>query len=265
MSADFTFDPGLVFDDTTMTTAKNATGVLRDVAGGSVQPVYDLLGNPLSGLSTNEFGYVGRFKADIGKGVLDFGSITQPVFSWDYFTADSIGAGSPSASGVLSSVRAEAAGFTLFENVGGQGYSYINPTGWTFGPLESGTQTGMVDTADGSMATTVEGWYTGRLNVQIGWPTTGPDWVFPNVSTYSGNLGQARMPIPQLPPFAGISGHSLKGVQASIQIEPFYSPAYVSGGGYIGALLEWAGSYGSPKGPNNTAKPFLRFDIYRIA
>lgn len=83
MAASFSFDPGLVFDDVSLTPSASATGVLLDQPGGTAQQVYDLNGNPLDHLSSNSRGYVARFKAGIGIGYISFGSILQPVVSME--------------------------------------------------------------------------------------------------------------------------------------------------------------------------------------
>jgi hypothetical protein len=63
---DYTYAPFLLLDDVTGDVVRNATGgQLLDQAGGVVQPVYDLLDQPLTGLSTNAKGVGASFKADI--------------------------------------------------------------------------------------------------------------------------------------------------------------------------------------------------------
>lgn len=81
--ADFTYDPGLVFNDVTMEPARLATGILCN-ANDLTTPlqVFDLNNSPLPTLQTNEQGYVGRFRANVPDGVMVFpGGTVQPVSS----------------------------------------------------------------------------------------------------------------------------------------------------------------------------------------
>lgn len=81
MAHDFIFDPGVVYDDATGQRAVNSQGDLYDVAGGMIQPVYDLNGNLMTRLASNVDGYIARWRADISRGVVKFGNIWQPVIS----------------------------------------------------------------------------------------------------------------------------------------------------------------------------------------
>lgn len=79
--ADFTYDPGLVIDDETGAPVPNATGELRETVDGDAVDVYDLLGTPLTELTTNDAGVVQRFSADISVGYMSFGATPQFVAS----------------------------------------------------------------------------------------------------------------------------------------------------------------------------------------
>ena len=81
MVADFTVAQGVVVDGTTNIPIKNGSGVLRDQAGGNVQNMYDLLGNPIANIPVNDYGVHSPFKMDIPRGTLDFGSVLLPVKS----------------------------------------------------------------------------------------------------------------------------------------------------------------------------------------
>ena len=79
---DYTYGPFLVLDETTGEPTAEATGgQLLDVAGGTPQPVYDLLGSPLAELITNRLGVTGSFMADVPYGLVSFGSVALPVIS----------------------------------------------------------------------------------------------------------------------------------------------------------------------------------------
>jgi hypothetical protein len=79
--AAYTVSQGVVIDGTTSQPIRGGTGVLRDVAGGDVQPMFDLLGNPIASIPVNEFGVYSPFSMDIPRGTLDFGSVLLPVKS----------------------------------------------------------------------------------------------------------------------------------------------------------------------------------------
>lgn len=79
--ADFTYDPGLVIDDTTGAPVPNAIGELRETPEGAAVAVYDLNGVSLPGLATNAAGVCQRFSADISVGFISFGSVPQRVAS----------------------------------------------------------------------------------------------------------------------------------------------------------------------------------------
>lgn len=73
--ADYTFAPAPVFVEETGEFAIGSTGVLRDVAGGTQQLVYDLNDLPLDFITVGPKGAHQAFKADVAHGVLDFGSV----------------------------------------------------------------------------------------------------------------------------------------------------------------------------------------------
>lgn len=79
-----TFDPGLVFDDVTNLPAESALGdLLASADDPTPLPIYDMQGNPLARLTTNDDGYCARFRADVGVGVIMFGVVAQPVVSME--------------------------------------------------------------------------------------------------------------------------------------------------------------------------------------
>ena len=104
MAADWTYDPGIVFDDATLEPAPNATGQLLNVAGGTAQQVYNLQGSPLPNLTTNQYGYLARFKAGVPFGVISFGSVLQPVVS-----VEALNSGPQAAAAATSAAQAAAA------------------------------------------------------------------------------------------------------------------------------------------------------------
>lgn len=79
--ADFTYDPGLVINDTTGLPVPNATGEFRATRDGAPVPVYDLNGVPMAGLSTSPVGVCQRFSADISTGYMFFAGPVQFVAS----------------------------------------------------------------------------------------------------------------------------------------------------------------------------------------
>src|SRR4051794_2217946 len=81
MPAPYTVSQGVVIDGTTNQPIKGGSGVLRDAAGGAVQAMYDLLGNPIANIPVNDFGVFSPFGMDIPRGTLDFGSVLLPVKS----------------------------------------------------------------------------------------------------------------------------------------------------------------------------------------
>jgi hypothetical protein len=83
MTAGYTYDPGLVVDDVTNLPSVNASGSLVASVGGAPLAVYDLLGTPIDHLVTNANGYVARFRADVPTALVSFGSVNQPVVSFE--------------------------------------------------------------------------------------------------------------------------------------------------------------------------------------
>jgi hypothetical protein len=79
--APYTVSQGVVIDGTTNQPVKGGNGVLRDMAGGTVQAMYDLIGNPIASIPVNDFGVFSPFGMDIPRGTLDFGSVLLPVKS----------------------------------------------------------------------------------------------------------------------------------------------------------------------------------------
>jgi hypothetical protein len=154
MAATNTFDAGLIFDDTTLTPSQSAVGYLYDVAGGTVQTVYDLNGNPLANnqLITNSKGYCARFKAGIGRGIVSFGSVLQPVVSMEVLDAGANSAAAAasaataatnsassasSASSAAASAAASATAAQLAAGSGGTGGGL--PAGTTLDQIPNGS------------------------------------------------------------------------------------------------------------------------------
>ena len=81
MTADFTYQQGVAIDPQTSRLVEAGSGVFRDKAGGTVQAMYDLLGNPIVGILLSDIGVHAAFKADLPRGVLTFGSVDLPAVS----------------------------------------------------------------------------------------------------------------------------------------------------------------------------------------
>jgi hypothetical protein len=85
MAADWTFDPGIVIDDDTLQPQANLTGTFTLTVGGATQTVYDINGSVIGSLSSNQYGYVNRFRADSPTGFINFGVVAQPVVAFEVF------------------------------------------------------------------------------------------------------------------------------------------------------------------------------------
>lgn len=85
MTADYTYDPGLVFNPETSSVIRNETGGQLYAQTTDVSPVtiYDLLGNVITELVTNELGLCLPFKAGIPMGYVKFGDLFQSVISYE--------------------------------------------------------------------------------------------------------------------------------------------------------------------------------------
>lgn len=111
MVADYNYQQGAVItSDSTLVTS--GTGVLKDVAGGTAQQVYDMLGNPIASIPVNALGVFPSFRADIPRGVLGFGLVDLPVSSLEAADgADALVAAAAAA------VTAESARLTAAESL----------------------------------------------------------------------------------------------------------------------------------------------------
>lgn len=181
MAATNTFDPGLVYDDATLTPAISATGQLLDVAGGTAQTVYDLNGNPLAGnvLTSNNKGYVGRFKAGIPFGVISFGSVLQPVVSIEALQSgpaaaaaatSAANAAASAATAITSANAAAAAAATSAQQVSdyiaaGTGGGGGLPAGTTLDTIPDGSSRAAITPAE---RTRLSGVQTGATRLLIG-------------------------------------------------------------------------------------------------
>lgn len=85
MPADNTFEPGLVFNPVTSTIIRNETGgqLYAQTTDPTPVTIYDLLGNVITELVTNELGLCLPFKAGIPMGYVKFGTLFQPVISYE--------------------------------------------------------------------------------------------------------------------------------------------------------------------------------------
>jgi hypothetical protein len=93
MTADYSYDPGIVLNDATTLPVAGATGIFTATVGGAAQPIYNLGGSPIANLTTNELGYLARFKADLPLGFVNFGSVWQPVVAYEVFQRAAAGGG----------------------------------------------------------------------------------------------------------------------------------------------------------------------------
>ena len=144
MAADYTFDVGIVFDDATLQPAQNASGQLLNVAGGTAQQVYNLQGSPIPNLTSNQYGYITRFKAGVPFGVVTFGSVVQPVVS-----IEALESGPAAAAAATSAAQAAAAASSantaavsaqqMAQNAANQVAAYISGGGGGGGGLPAGT------------------------------------------------------------------------------------------------------------------------------
>lgn len=123
----YTVSQGVVIDGTTSQPIKGGTGVLRDAAGGAIQPMYDLLGNPIANIPVNDFGVYSPFGMDIPRGTLDFGSVVLPVKSNELDDAlpvaeaarDEAAAARVAAESALAAAQAAQAAVANGSNAGG--------------------------------------------------------------------------------------------------------------------------------------------------
>lgn len=82
MTADYTYGTYAVYDPTTNTEVDNGTGgkfVL--VVDGAAQPIYDLLGNPITEITSNALGQSSQFRANVPNGLIQFGTTAVTVFA----------------------------------------------------------------------------------------------------------------------------------------------------------------------------------------
>lgn len=121
--AAYTFPSAVVLVEGTGQLAVGATGLLRTNAGSASVQMYDLNGSPLPSVVVSSQGVHQPFTADIGHGVLDFGSVILPAISLEAMTAAlevlqsseaaaaaaSASAASAEAAAVSSGVAADAA------------------------------------------------------------------------------------------------------------------------------------------------------------
>lgn len=82
MTADYTYDPGLLFNPETGTIIRDQGGKLY-ASADATDPVtmYDLLRNVITEVRSTQLGLIVPFKADIPDGVVRFGTYNQPVIS----------------------------------------------------------------------------------------------------------------------------------------------------------------------------------------
>lgn len=115
MAAEFTYEPFLLLDTATNQPQANSTGGLLKSPSGQAIPVYDLNGNPLTSLTTGPFGVGSGFRADVGVGLVSFGSLALPATSIEVrdagpqATAAAASAAAAKAAAEAAQVAAEAA------------------------------------------------------------------------------------------------------------------------------------------------------------
>lgn len=109
MVADFTCSQGLVIADDGTPGVNLSGGQLYDVAGGTAQAMYDLLGLPLASLPTSSLAVYPAFRMDIARGVLSFGSIMLPVISNEAIDSHTDAAAAAAAAAAAVTVAADAA------------------------------------------------------------------------------------------------------------------------------------------------------------
>lgn len=82
MVAEFTFGTVAVFDATTDKVKEDATGgKLVLVKDGPAQPIFDLNASPISQITSNPSGQSSQFRANIRRGLIQFGSAVVTVFA----------------------------------------------------------------------------------------------------------------------------------------------------------------------------------------